>query len=205
MDIALHLRFENMEPSATVRAEIEREMRHLEKFRPRVTACHITVTAPSARHRSGALNQVHIQMSVPPHQDVVVSRSHGDKAVHEHLSAAIKDAFAAARRQLEELIRRDRGDVKVHAVEAHGRVSKFIAGDDYGFIESSDGREIYFHRNSVIDNGFARLIVGSQVRFVEALGEHGPQATTVQVIGKHHLIDDPREKKNHLIEEPREK
>ena len=66
-------------------------------------------------------------------------------------------------------------------------MARFLAGEDCGFIETPDGREIYFHRNSVLDGDFDRLTVGSEVRFVEEPGEKGAQATTVRMIGKHHL------------------
>ncbi len=58
---------------------------------------------------------------------------------------------------------------------------------DYCFIASSDGREIYFHRNSVADNRFEELEAGQEVRFAESQGDKGPQASFVQPIGKHHL------------------
>ena len=54
--------------------------------------------------------------------------------------------------------------------------------------ETADGRDIYFHRNSVLDNAFDRLTVGSEVRFVEEIGEKGPQASTVREVSKHHLF-----------------
>ena len=106
-----------------------------------------------------------------------------------HVEVAIKDAFAAARRQIEALAQRASGEVKLHEIEAHGRVSKVRADDDYGFITTPDGRDIYFHRNSVIDNAFDRLSVGSEVRFSEELGEKGAQASTVHLVGKHHLSE----------------
>ena len=96
--------------------------------------------------------------------------------------------FSAAQRQIEDAVREMRGQVKPHEPEDHGRVSKFVAGDDYGFIETADGREFYFHRNSVLENKFDRLTVGSEVRFVEEMGEKGPQASTVRLVGKHHLL-----------------
>jgi cold shock CspA family protein len=86
-----------------------------------------------------------------------------------------------ARRQIETLAQRARCNVKLHEIEAHGRVSKISA--DYGFIATSDGREIYFHRNNVIDNAFDRLSVGSEACFAEELGEKGAQASTVHLIG----------------------
>ena len=113
--------------------------------------------------------------------------THGDAPEHEHYLVAIKDAFSAAQRQIEDATRKMRGDVKPHEQEDHGRVSKFIAGENYGFIEAADGREVYFHRNSVLDDAFDRLSIGSEVRFIEEIGEKGPQASTVRLIGKHHL------------------
>jgi len=56
---------------------------------------------------------------------------------------------------------------------------------EFGFLQSSDGREIYFHRNSVLNIGFDRLTVGTQVGFTEEMGEKGPQASTVKRLGKH--------------------
>jgi cold shock CspA family protein len=94
-------------------------------------------------------------------------------------------ARGKAQRQIEDAIRKMRGQVKSHEPQDHGRVSKFQAGEDYGFIKTADGRAIYFHRYSVLDNAFERLIVGSEV--VEEIGEKGAQASTVRLAGKHHL------------------
>ncbi len=59
----------------------------------------------------------------------------------------------------------------------------------FGFIETADGQEVYFHRHSVADGDFDRLEVGSEVRvaIAERESERGPQASTVHPIGKHHL------------------
>lgn len=61
---------------------------------------------------------------------------------------------------------------------------------DHGFIESSDGLEIYFHANSIVDGTYDDVDVGTEVRFTvaEKEGEKGPQASSVHIIGKHHLI-----------------
>ncbi len=63
----------------------------------------------------------------------------------------------------------------------------FPAGD-YGTITDSDGREIYFHRNSVVNADFDSLDIDSEVRFVEEVGDKGPQASSVHLIGKHHIV-----------------
>jgi len=188
MQAPLEITFQNSEPSEAIRSEIEKQAKRLDKFDDRITSCNVTVIAPQTRHRSGDLFKIDIRIAMPEHKEIIVSKTHGDAPQHEHIAVAIKDAFAAARRQIEDAARELRGQVKPHEVEDHGRVSKFLAGEDYGFIETPDGREVYFHRNSVLDNAFDHLTVGSEVRFVEEIGEKGPQASTVSAIGKHHLL-----------------
>jgi cold shock CspA family protein len=53
--------------------------------------------------------------------------------------------------------------------------------EEYGFIEAEDGHEVYFQRNSVLHDAFDRLVVGSEVSFVEEEGDKGPQASTVKL------------------------
>ena len=98
---------------------------------------------------------------------------------------AVRDAFDALRRQLEDHARRRRGDIKSHATVLHGRVAELYL--DYGKIETSDGRLVYFHKNSVLDADFSQLKIGTEVRFDEETGELGPQASTVKPMGKHSL------------------
>ena len=58
---------------------------------------------------------------------------------------------------------------------------------EFGFLETIDGQEVYFHRNSVVGDGYSRLRVGSRVTFAEEMGEKGAQASTVKPLGKHGL------------------
>ncbi|MGA8652694.1 MAG: cold-shock protein [Xanthobacteraceae bacterium] len=64
-------------------------------------------------------------------------------------------------------------------------VTRLDPSGEFGFLETTDGQEIYFHRNSVLDDGYSRLTVGSRVTFAEELGEKGAQASTVKPLGKH--------------------
>ena len=64
----------------------------------------------------------------------------------------------------------------------------FNPTEGYGRIETIDGRLVYFHRNSLVEADFDDLGIGTEVRFVEEMGELGPQASTVHVIGKHHVV-----------------
>ena len=102
---------------------------------------------------------------------------------------AVRDAFDAVRRLLEDYVREERGETKLHAVPDHGRIVRLLADRDCGFILTADDAEIYFHRNSVANGGFDKLSVGDEVRFVAQHSEslEGPQASTVIPVGKHHL------------------
>ncbi|MDI9847444.1 HPF/RaiA family ribosome-associated protein [Rhodoblastus sp. 17X3] len=187
MQTPTEIAFQHCEPSEAIRAEIAKQTQRLEKFSSRITSCHVAVTKSSVGHRHGDLFRIDVRIAMPGHNDVIVDRSHGDAPEHEHAAVAIRDAFDAAIRQVEDVVRELRDEVKQHAEPEHGRVARFLAGEDCGFIETPDGREIFFHRNAVLDGDFDRLTVGSDVRFVEEAGEKGAQASTVRMIGKHHF------------------
>ncbi len=83
--------------------------------------------------------------------------------------------------QLKEYSRERSREVKQHDGPPRGRVTKIFSDQGYGFITSEDGREIYFHRNSVLEAGFDRIEIGAAVWFNEEDGLEGPQASTVHL------------------------
>jgi len=60
-------------------------------------------------------------------------------------------------------------------------VSQIFPLQGYGFIDTPDGREIYFHRNAVPPQDYTLIDIGSSVTFGEEQGEKGPQATYVHL------------------------
>lgn len=159
-----------------VETEIREKAAALDNYYERISGCEVTVHAPAIKHhRKGGPFLVSIRMTVPGKELAV------DHQAEEELSQAIREAFDAARRQLEDYARELRGSVKTHEAVALGRVIRLEPELDHGFLESADGREIFFHRNSVLETGFDKLKVGAEVRFVEEEGEQGPQASTVVV------------------------
>ena len=104
-------------------------------------------------------------------------------AAHEDVYVALRDAFSAAGRKLQDYVRRRRGKVKAHEAAPRAYVSRLFPEEDYGFLKTPDGREIYFHKNAVLSPRFDRLEVGIEVLFAEEMGEKGPQATSVRVNG----------------------
>ncbi len=185
MQLPLQVVFRNMDPSAAIEARIRERAASLEHYHDRIMSCRVAVELHHRHHHQGNLFHVRVDLKVPE-GEIVASRAPAEHHAHEDVYVAIRDAFDAARRQLEDHARRRRGVVKEHAVSPHGRIAELLP--DSGKIETSDGRMVYFHKNSVVDGSFDQLLVGAEVRFVEEMGELGPQASTVHVVGKHHVI-----------------
>jgi len=182
MQAPLQVSFRNTPPSPAVEADIREKAAKLEAFSDRITSVRVLVETPHRQHRQGKLFHVRIDVRVPG-RELVVRREPAEHRAHEDVHVAVRDAFDAAKRQLEDYVRETRGNVKTHDTPAQGRIVRLDAERGHGFIATTDSREIYFHRNCVVDAEFDRLRVGDEVRFVEKLGEKGPQASTVHVVG----------------------
>jgi ribosomal subunit interface protein len=188
MQLPLQISFRNMDASDMVEARIREKAAKLDRFADRIMSCRVVVEAPNRRGHKGKLYHVRIDMTVPGGGEIVVNREAPENHAHEDVYVAVRDAFNAAARQLEDSTRKRRGDVKAHETPLHGKVTRMFP--DYGFIASSDGRDVYFHRNAVIEGSFDELEEGAEVRLViaETEGEKGPQASTVRPVGKHHVV-----------------
>lgn len=115
MQIPLKIAFEDgLEPSDALRSRIEREAEKLEQFSSHIIGCRVTVGKLSARHRQGDLFQVRLQLVLPAGAEVVADRNPGTDHAHEDPFVAVRDAFAAARRRLQDRERRMSGQVKTH-------------------------------------------------------------------------------------------
>jgi cold shock CspA family protein len=174
--------------SAAVEARIRERVDALELLHPRITGCHVVIEEHHRHHRQGKLYHVSVHLVVPG-GEIAVTRDPPEHHAHEDILVAVRDAFDAVARRLQDHLRRSRGVVKQHEPTAYGTVERIFPENDYGFIRSvSDAQEIYFHRNSVLDGRFDDLQAGMEVRFAlhEGEGEQGAQASTVTVVGKHH-------------------
>jgi cold shock CspA family protein/ribosome-associated translation inhibitor RaiA len=187
MQVPLEIVFHNVDRSAAVEAAVRERAAKLEEFAENITSCRVTVEAPHKHHQQGNLYTVRVDLRFPG-GEAVANRAPSEKHAHEDVYVALRDAFKAARRQLQDQQRVRRGDVKPHEVPPHGRIASVDRERDSGFIETSDGREVYFHRNSLLNGRFEQLEPGMEVRFSEERGERGPQASTVHLIGKHHVV-----------------
>ncbi|HXC90849.1 MAG TPA: HPF/RaiA family ribosome-associated protein [Stellaceae bacterium] len=188
MQVPLQVTFRHMGSSEAIGARIRGRAEELERSFERLISCRVVVECRHPRHQQGNLFHVRVDLGVPG-REIVVGRDPAAHRAHEDPHVAVRDAFDAARRLLDDYVRERRSEVKLHAVPDHGRVARLIAEQDCGFIVTADGSEVYFHRNSVANGGFGKLTVGDEVRFVaqDAESARGPQASTVVPLGKHHL------------------
>jgi ribosomal subunit interface protein len=188
MQLPLQITFRHVAASPAIEARIRERAEELDRFFDRIISCRVAVECRHPRHRQGNLHRVRIDLTVPG-REIVVGRDPAGRREHEDVFVAIREAFDAAQRLLEDHSRVARRDVKLHAVPDHGHIARLLAEKDCGFIETADGNEVYFHRNSVANDGFDKLEVGDEVRFVAQHSESpdGPQASTVVPLGKRHL------------------
>jgi cold shock CspA family protein len=201
MKSEMQVTFRNIKPSQEIQETIRAQAAKLETLYARLMGCRVMVELPHKHHRKG--NPFHIRIDLTmPQGEIVVKREpslgsrarrlgehqmwkHAElKVPHKDLRQAINDAFKAAGRRLQDYARCQRGDIKNHAPLPKARVSKLLPHAGYGFLIADDGREIYFHKNSVLGRAFPRLKVGTAVRFAEEPGEKGPQASTVHLLAK---------------------
>src|SRR3569623_1895932 len=181
MQTPAEISFHNTERSEFLEADIRERIAKLEEFFDGIVKCRVVVELPHKHQQQGSEFQVRIQLAVPRRERVA------DRHTHEDAFVAVREAFDALKRQLEDYVRELRGQVKHHENgAAHGRILRLFPEEGYGFLVTPDDREIYFHAHSVVEADFDKLEAGTEVRFVEELGEKGPQASTVHVVGHHH-------------------
>jgi len=187
MQLPLQITFRHMEPSEFVEENIRERCDKLERFHDRIMGCHVTVEGPDKHKYKGGVYHVVIDITVPG-SEIVINNKQNDNHAHEDVYVAIRDAFSAAQRRLEDKQSKVKRNVKSHETPPHGRVMEVIPSLDYGRIQTPDGREIYFHRNSLVSGDFDELNEGDEVRFNEESGDEGPQASSVIPVGKHHIV-----------------
>lgn len=182
MKLPLQITFRDIASSPAIAEHVRRRAAKLDTFCDRIMSCRVAIEAPNRHTHRGKQYHVRIDLTAPG-VELVSSHTPPDVAQGD-LYVVIDRAFDDMERQIEDYTRKARGDVKPHRGTPHGRVAKIFRERGYGFLETMEGREIYFHRNSVLRNRFDQLEIGTEVRFAEEDGEKGPQASTVEVVGR---------------------
>jgi len=174
----LQVEARNLEMRKVWQDKIDEEKSRLERHHAGFIN-HLRVTIEGTAHHKEGGYELRVVASIP--NDTVVVKRKGEKVV-----PIVVDAFNTLGLQLKELQRKRRQSFKVPPEAAKGTGSEGIIKtiypyESYGFIVTSQGREIYFHENSLKDINMNQLSEGDGVKFGEAEGDKGPCATWVRV------------------------
>jgi cold shock CspA family protein len=185
MEMALAISYRDVEKTETLEAHIRERTSKLENVHNNIISCSVAVEQPHRSRTTGNPYRVRIAVRVPPEHEIVVTRNPGEPAADDTVIGAVNEVFETAYRRLRKLAQIQRNEVKRHShQEANAVVAKVFEKRGYGFLETVDGREVYFHQNSVMNDKFKSLKQGDSVRYVEQEGEKGPQASTVRIVDR---------------------
>lgn len=123
MQQPIQISFRNVDSSEAVEANIRSKIDWLETFFDRIQSCRVVIEVPHRHHHQGRIFQVRLDLTVPG-AEFVINREAGLNGAHEDVYVAIRDAFDAARRRLEDHARRQRGETKAHEVTARPGITR---------------------------------------------------------------------------------
>jgi ribosome-associated translation inhibitor RaiA len=178
MQIPLQITYRDIPHSEALDARIREKAAKLDEFHHNVVSCRVTVEEVQRHSQRGKQFCVRLDIKVPQHE-IAVNRDH-----HSDVYVALRDAFAAAYRKLEDTVRQQRREVKAHDVAMRGVVAKLFPEERYGFIAGPDGNEYYFSPENVAEATFEQLEIGMPVQFLEEIAGEGRQAKRITT-GKH--------------------
>ncbi len=112
MQLPVHIVSRDLNLSKHLETTIHEKAGKLDIFYNRITRCQVVIESQTHHHWKSQSYKVRIDLSVPGAELVV---SHHE---NQDLKIAIRDAFDAAKRQLQDYARQQRGDVKAHSAMA---------------------------------------------------------------------------------------
>ena len=172
--------------SSAIEFLIRKKAEKLKQFYDRISSCRVVLELPQKHKHQGKIYNVRIDMTVPGKEFV---------STHKHdqdIYVAIRDAFKAIERQLEEHSRKRHGRTKTHDELLHGHITRMMPNEGYGFIEGMDGNEYYFSMTNVHYPSFAQLMIGDAVEYIAEPNSEGCWQA-------HHVVRE-RSNHNHVIE-----
>lgn len=177
MDVQTTLAFKGIDRSPALEQAIGKRIAELAHLRAGLMRVHVVVSELGRHRHQGRHFSVHLDLHCKGRSsDIAVTHRHDEDPF-----VALRDAFDAAKRVLQDDLRRVRGDVKQHAQTRRGRVARLDRDGGFGFIEDQDGHEYYFGRDNVANHSFENLLPGQPVSFLEDYGADTPQAKRVTV------------------------
>jgi cold shock CspA family protein/ribosome-associated translation inhibitor RaiA len=185
MQKPLELNYHDLPRSEWSEQLIRDRVERLERYCDSIVSCTVIVSKPHKHQHRGNPYRVSIEFHLPRNRRLIVNEEPAVVEQESNLRTVIEAAFSAMERRLPsagEVQRRNA--LRPTDGPPHGLVVRLFPEEGYGFLRTPSGEEHYFHRNSVLHDDFARLAVGTEVRFERELGDAGPQASSVQIVNK---------------------
>ena len=113
MEVPLEIVLKNVENKKEVESVIYEKLTKLEQVCGHVISCHVFVEQNPPHQHKKCSYHVRVDVRMPPHHEIVVKRDSG-RNVHDNLATVIREAFMAARRQVEVIVDRQKKNVKAH-------------------------------------------------------------------------------------------
>ena len=175
LPLDVHIKGQHLEILPEWQEKIEEELARLQMhYRDPILHARVEIIG-TAHHRHGAF-EVHLAAAIPG--DTITLMRQG-----EYVLPLLVEAFDALDRRLAEHHHILQLQVKAHEETIHhGRIAHLFPEKDYGFIETEDGTEVYFHAHAIKKGSFSHLTLGMPVKFAQEAGDKGPQATWVRPV-----------------------
>jgi len=170
---SIQVTFRDLPYSQAIENRIREHAEKLSDYFERFTCCNVVLTLSQNHKHQGKLYNVRINLAVPGKELVVTRQQDQD------IYVAIRDAFDALTRQIEDYLRKRRGDVKTHDFPLHGFIVRLFPSDNFGFILGQDENEYYFNATNMASATFDHLAVGDAVQFLTEPSNDGLQARRV--------------------------
>jgi len=201
MDAKREVIFKEVERTPEIEKLIDRGINKLQKLDYRIISIRVILQKAQSRHRNGNPYEMQLEIEVPDRPLIIIKRLsvarkkipldtdqvrpgsiHKRGIREESLLTLIQRTFDLAKRELEKVIDKQRGNIKTPSQNTTAVVSKIFREQGYGFLQTPDGEQAYFNKNSVLHSHWDNLKIGTAVRFVPELGEKGLQASTVEPV-----------------------
>lgn len=182
MNVPLELSFHHLQNTEALEQLVHEQAAHLEKIYARINSCRVAIEVPGhgpVENMGKARFRVRVDVTVP-HKELVAVKDETHVEPHQDVYTGVRRAFRAVERQLKQYVRRIKTPQLAHAEPPIGTVEELYPEEDYGFLRTTDGQDLYFHANAVSGGHIRELEVGQEVHYSETLSEAGPKATRVR-------------------------
>jgi putative sigma-54 modulation protein len=103
MHTPVEIHFHGIEKSTAVEERVREKVSKLDKHFGRMTRCRVVLEAPHRNPQKPKAYQIKIEISLPRRRPIVVRHERAGAHANEELPLAIRDAFEAALRKVDDI------------------------------------------------------------------------------------------------------